>query len=737
MRLDQRGGPPAGRVSLSFLLLAGLAFLAYLIWPAPGAFLQGLPLGPLSLALVCGVFPLYCLLPGGFLLPRGSLALAFALCLGKLVLSLLLVQHGLVARYQSTLDGAADPVADVRLDTRFDLHDHDFPLHFFNDATRYDFHRPGEPRRDLLPFSVRWDGWLNIRRVGRHTFYLSSFTAASLALDGHTVLLKPPTGGEEQVTAELYLSPGMHPLALTYEAPYGAPRRLSAGMLRHGRQTPFSPERLSPRPYTRAQRLCSRIARVLLCALDLIYLVLVLRPLAAFLRTRPRSQTDPPLFSRLALRPHHALLLLLGCTAAAAGQILFRDLRGRCLSLSGGDDWFTYESFARDILRHGPLMLLGATSGHAAPFHYQPLYPYFLALCHVLFGEDLAGILGLQVASLVFVGILLYLTSEALWGKKEAAFTLLLWLASLPLSSEYIVLSVRLLSENLAFFLFPLSALLFIRLFQRPDPSIALSLAAGGTFGLTVLCRTVTLPAGPLLLLLGHCALRRHGVLAGRARTVLCLCSVSFLLVATLPGVRNLLATGTPIFLPQSGSYNLLLRNPPPADLDPAALSQSLLCRIPRLSASSCTLLGYALTRPARFFGGLLKKGLFTLGLRREASLPAPFYPMPACFALLWIALLHFLASGGLKKVPGGAVLLTFAAVQLAVMPFFAPTHQYGNRLMLPLYLALFPFGGRLLRLLLVSWPGPFTPQFASKNCPPDRTTPLLSQSRSRDCELS
>src|SRR5204863_6511116 len=69
---------------------------------------------------------------------------------------------------------------------------------------------------------------------------------------------------------------------------------------------------------------------------------------------------------------------------------------GRMVTLSGGDDWLTYESEARDIALHGPWMNEGAALGHGSPFYGQPLYPYFLAVCHWLFGDGLFGVYFIQ-----------------------------------------------------------------------------------------------------------------------------------------------------------------------------------------------------------------------------------------------------------------------------------------------------------------------------------------------------
>jgi hypothetical protein len=52
---------------------------------------------------------------------------------------------------------------------------------------------------------------------------------------------------------------------------------------------------------------------------------------------------------------------------------------GRRITLSGGNDWLTYEWHARDIALHGLWMNHRAPLGHGLAFFQQPLYPYLLA----------------------------------------------------------------------------------------------------------------------------------------------------------------------------------------------------------------------------------------------------------------------------------------------------------------------------------------------------------------------
>src|SRR5262249_19197941 len=77
--------------------------------------------------------------------------------------------------------------------------------------------------------------------------------------------------------------------------------------------------------------------------------------------------------------------------AIAESLYFLRFFHEHVILFGGGDDWLTYETYARDIALHGPLMTLGRPIGHGEAFYFQPLYSYFLALTHLVFGESLWG----------------------------------------------------------------------------------------------------------------------------------------------------------------------------------------------------------------------------------------------------------------------------------------------------------------------------------------------------------
>ena len=102
-------------------------------------------------------------------------------------------------------------------------------------------------------------------------------------------------------------------------------------------------------------------------------------------------------------RPLLAALLL---AVLAYALVTTADLAGRAVILEGGQDWLTYESYARDILLNGPLMTLGERIGKGKPFFFQPFYPYYIAWLHWLAGVGLWGPIVLQLFGVGVAGVL-------------------------------------------------------------------------------------------------------------------------------------------------------------------------------------------------------------------------------------------------------------------------------------------------------------------------------------------
>jgi hypothetical protein len=252
----------------------------YLLLPAPGwGILSGRPLGAIGATLLLLVW--WSRLVAGRA-PFGALALALVAL--KFAAGPLLLDRGLVALYyandqwrpphERSLDFLALPATMV--DTRLDFHEtrRPFPVFFFNDSSRFNYHRSGEPERRLMAFSAIWRGWM--RTVGDRDwlFYLATAPAgtgggaeASLAVDGHRLLTVDR--GSARAEAPIALGPGWHAIEAVRK-PYGATARLSAGLRGVGGDQPLGSDRLYAGPVPGTRLAADHAARALSWILDAI-----------------------------------------------------------------------------------------------------------------------------------------------------------------------------------------------------------------------------------------------------------------------------------------------------------------------------------------------------------------------------------------------------------------------------------------------------------------------------------
>ena len=143
---------------------------------------------------------------------------------------------------------------------------------------------------------------------------------------------------------------------------------------------------------------------------------------------------------------------------------------GRVVTLSGGDDWFGFESNARDVLHHGPLMTLGQPPGQAYPYFSHPFYSYFLAGVHAITGEGLFGPLFVQFLILAIVAVIMFRLAAELFGESAAVAGVLMLVVIMELDfARYY--TVTLLSENLYILTVTLTLVPFIRWVQRGAPA--------------------------------------------------------------------------------------------------------------------------------------------------------------------------------------------------------------------------------------------------------------------------
>ena len=132
----------------------------------------------------------------------------------------------------------------------------------------------------------------------------------------------------------------------------------------------------------------------------------------------------------------------------------------------------------------------------------RPLYIVFLAVLHILFGENYPHIIAAQTLVLALIPALLYSLASRLHsppaGATVALFAIFRELTALWISSETRVSNTRTLLVDLPTLLFLLTACHFaLRWLERRD--VRSAFLAGGTFGLFVLLRTQSVLVLPFL----------------------------------------------------------------------------------------------------------------------------------------------------------------------------------------------------------------------------------------------
>lgn len=648
--------------------------------PSEGGIVDGIPVGRVELAgllLVCWIAAHRVPLRGARFAAVGAVAamLATAAVPGE---------GGLHARYYATAAASGaherstdfDDPAFTRVDQRLDYvpGERDFPLWFFNDHTRFNFIRVGDPDRRRLEFSVAWTGWWHAGSAGPHTLYLQSPGAtAQLAVDSIPVLSSDPASSLG--TANLTLSEGWHRVHLTFSSPYGGPRAFSAGEIRGGAQQPFDGSVMRTERIDRRQQLVASALAMAKPAADLLALAW-LSALAGVLLLRRIGE----LWQRRLAAPGAALALAIVAGASEAMRFAW-PWAGRFRVMTAGDDPMTYEAYARDILLNGILMNGGLPAGQGEAFYYQAFYPYFLAAAHFIFGENMFGVLFLQrflvaVTAVVLTRIAMQLRGDAVWPVASIVSGLFVWWKLAPIAAD-------LLNESLYVPL--LAGWVAATIGVGLRPTVKRGAIAGVIGGLAALTRSTAL----LAWLLAWPALFRHLRAGGGRRRVVGVLAACSLAVFSLVAIRNAIVAHE--FAPTSTELGVTLRGgnepPPGLVLDPtprAALYDRL-----GIGGYTVEVIEYALAAPGAFAANIARKALFALGFYEPY---APGWGYSPVYIAVWISALAGIAFAA--RAAGSPWLLTLLPLLVAITQYVAVVVVYpkGERLILPIHVLLVPY---------------------------------------------
>lgn len=611
-------------------------------------------------------------------------------------------QRGLHARYFATETAAGTHERSIefrdpdftRVDARLDFArgTHDFPLAFFNDHTRFNFMRMGEPDRKYLAFAAAWTGWV-WTTGGTHEFYLHSpGAAAQLSIDTNPIVTT--TAAAADASRAVSVSEGWHRLHVTVSSPYGASREFSAGEMRDGVRRPFDAQSTRTEHIDSRQMIVASALRAIKPLIDLAALAW-LATLAGMLLVRHAGI----LWQRRLAAHQAAVSLFMACAAIEALRFAW-PWASRLRIMAAGDDTMVYEGYARDILFHGVLMNGGAPLGQGEPFYYQAFYPYFLAATHAVFGESFFGALFVQRLLVALTAVAIVKIAVAIWN--ESIWPVALLVATAFVYWKVAPISADMLSESLYVPLLAWSTAVTLPLFNRA--TTAQAWRAGLANGLTAITRSTALLSWAIVwpLLIYHLRRSRQAL---RVAGVLAACSLA---VFSLIAIRNALVSHR--FAPTSTEFGITLRggNEPPGDLrlDPTA-------RLPiydRLHIGGYTIevIEYAIAAPGRFADNMARKAVFALGFY-EAY--APGWGYSPVYIANWIAALIGAALLWQRRV---ARDIAFVPLLIALTQYLAVVIVYpkGERLILPIHVLLAPYAAIAAALalrMIAGWLAPAT----------------------------
>jgi hypothetical protein len=590
--------------------------------------------------------------------------------------------RGLNARYYATAaaGGAHERSTEnhdrgfTRVDRRlaFARGTNDFPLAFFNDHTRFNFMRMGDPDRRYLEFAVAWTGWWHAAG-GPHTVFLHAPKAsAQLSIDTTPVLTSDPASSDQSTT--ITLAEGWHRLHITFSSPYGAPREFAVGEIREGRQVPFGADTVRTDRIDRPQVIIARVLDVTKLAADLVafawlfgvsFLLLLRRIGEVWQRHRP---------------VHDAAIALFVAAGAVESLRFAWPWANRLRIMAAGDDTMVYEGYARDILLNGILMNGGAPTGQGEPFYYQAFYPYFLAATHAVFGEGFFGAIFLQrflvvVSAVMLTRIAMRLAGDSVWPFALIVSALFGWWKIAPISAD-------MLNESLYVPLLCAWTLSLLETCRAPSPGSAAR--AGLLGGLAAITRSTAMlawvPVWPVFFKAIKGTRRRTGVM-----TMLIGCSLA---VFSLIAIRNWIVSHT--FAPTSTEFGITLLggNPPPAGLVIDSTPRKSAYERLGVGGHTQEVIEYAIAAPGEFTANMLRKAAFALGFYEPY---APGWGYSPVYISTWIGAAAGIVLLGRRGGERWAMLLPLliAATQYAALVVVYPK---GERLILPIHTMLVPY---------------------------------------------
>lgn len=259
-----------------------------------------------------------------------------------------------------------------RVDRSLDLNGAQFALFFVNDQPVGPRDVNPARRDERFPLQVEWIGYVS--HPAARTLTVSANGHVTIDVDGRNVL-KVQDPKEQRV--HLPAATERMSIRVTYRKGWNTKPMLRLGGV---------PGNVTPEPASDDE--IARAATAATWSSILGWLAVATLAIAFASAYRP----VPALFLER-IWNHPSRIATLAFIVLFAGLGLLRSIPGRASTvvLPAGDDFLTYAMNARQILMDGPLMT--DRHGQGSPYFHYPLYPYALALAHVVFGEDPATVI--------------------------------------------------------------------------------------------------------------------------------------------------------------------------------------------------------------------------------------------------------------------------------------------------------------------------------------------------------
>lgn len=580
---------------------------------------------PLSIAATGALILALALFVIGDRIPRPVTWGLVALVVVKLVVAGAFPARGFEAAYFASDRFEGPPYA--RVDRRLDFHGAEFPLQFFNDHPFW-----GATRWDDLPFAARWRATVALPEPTTLALAVTASGRTTVSVDGGGLPAGPLVG--------------THEIVVTFVRDVAVPPSLTVIVGRAGAAGEIP---VFSGPVTPAGAGFLALYASVAGVFDLlVWLALALSVTLAVARafTGPRADRWLPPFP-----------------VAALGVVAFWFVVGAIRTgprfattefFQRGNDWLYYEMAARHIVAGD--VLGGPFATYASAF----LYPYFIAVLHLVFGPHIWPVYFGQYLALALACVAYGMLARTLWSDREGLGVLLTTciLGVLDTARWYMV---TFLPENLAILVVPAVFLAVHPYLGRP--SVARGALVGLLLGVMALTRFNLLPfvgiAAVYLL-----ALRPPRPGAGQGRRfapglamVLCFVVVFALFPLrehSVSGAWTLVPSGAPMtYATQKGSLLEQLRT-------------SWLAPIRNI---------------------VLPNAAFILGYPKFAY---PLYAIRPHWFVLWMAYVAWIWSRRHQRPPPMIWLLhLYVVIYLGVMLPNAYIWSYGYRYLVPLVLVL------------------------------------------------